>query len=128
MAAPRFNSTRSRNVTLALATLAVLHFLLSSFFWSLLVYAAVRQRWELRPVLLGALPAFLLLAWFAGTAVAAVRRLRIAAWLLAVGFAAGAAVFSYDAVTHNYQLHAEGYDSTGPGQTFYYATWWWYGE
>jgi hypothetical protein len=52
-------------------------------------------------VLLGSLPAFLLLVWFVVTSFAALRRLRISAWLVVVGFVTSAAVFTYDAVTRN---------------------------
>jgi len=126
MAAARFNSKRSRNVTLSLAVLAVLHFLLSAFIWATLVYAGIRQKWELQPVILGSLPAFVLLFWFAMAALAALRRLRMSAWLFAMGFIVSAAIFTYDAVTRNYQLHAENYHATGHQKAFEYATWWWY--
>lgn len=128
MGVARFNSDRSRKVTLTLAILAVLHFLLSSLIWAMFVHAGIRQKWELRPVLLDALPAFLLLLWFATTLLVALRRLRVSAWLLVFGFVASGAFFTYDAVTRNYQLHTENYHGTGHQKTFHYATWWWYDE
>ncbi len=79
-------------------------------------------------LLLGSLPAFLLLFWFAMTSLMALRRLRMSAWLFALGFVASAAIFTYDAVARNYQLHAENYHATGHQKTFHYATWWCYDE
>jgi hypothetical protein len=128
MAAAQFSSKRSRNVTLGLAVLALLHFLLSSLIWAMLVFVGIRQKWELRPVLLGCLPAFVLLFWFAMTSWTALRRRRISAWLFALGLVASGAVFTHDAVTRNYQVHAENYHSTSRQKNFYYATWWWYDE
>ena len=128
MPAARFNSSRSRNVTLTLAVLATLHFAFSSYLWALLLTAGVRQDWKMAPVVLGSLPAFLFLLWFAVTSLVALRRLRISAWLIAVGLIAAVAVFTYDAATRNYQLHWESYHSSGHQQTFQYSTWWWYDE
>lgn len=128
MPAARFKSSRARNATLVLAVVAALHFALSSLLWSFLLLAAVRQDWDLPRVLLGATPAFLLLGWFAFVSLAALRRLRVAAALLVAGLVAGGAVFAYDAVTRNYQMHAENYHGRGGGKTFHYSTWWWYDE
>lgn len=124
----RFNSNRSRNVTLIVALALMMHFLLSSLVWAVFVWAAIRQRLILRPVLLGSVPAVLLLLRFAMVAFAALCRRRASAWLLVIGLIAGAGVFAYDATTRNWQLHAENFLAEGHQKTFYYNTWWWYDE
>lgn len=126
MAAARFRSLMRRNLTLVLAGAGVLHFLGSALGWALLVWVGLRQKWPLGPVLWGALPAVLLFGWFALAALAAWRRRRVAAWLLVVGFTVSAAIFAHDAVTRNWQFHAEDFHAQGPQKTFYYVTWWWY--
>src|SRR5688572_2822774 len=92
-----------------------------------MLYAGVRQAWPLWPIVLGSLPALLLLLWFGMTWLAALRRRRIAGWLLSLGIVASACVFVYDASTRNYQLHSENFRG-GSSHTFLYNTWWWYNE
>lgn len=82
MGASRVKSQRCRNVALLLSLAALLHFAFSMLIWILLIHATVRLEGGVRLALPGALPAFLLLAWFVAALVTTLRSLRIAGWML----------------------------------------------
>jgi hypothetical protein len=126
MQGARFKSTRCRNVVLAVAVVAWLYFAFALLLWGGWVHFGVREGVPLRPIVLGALPALLLFAWFGLTSLAALRHRRLAGWLLAVGLLGSAVVFVYDAATRNYQIRSESYH--GGGTEYFYTTWWWYND
>ncbi len=107
-----------------MAVAGSLHFLMASIMWSLLIYIAVRDEWPQRPILWEALPAYLLLACFGVTSLAALGRRRIAGWLLVAGLLCSAGVFAHDRATKDYILRTESY-AEGRGM-YQYPTWWWY--
>ncbi len=68
------------------------------------------------------LVALLLAGWMAW------RRWRVSVIVMLAGSAVAVALFTYDAATHNWQLHAERYNVQHSEKTFYYFTWWWYDQ
>lgn len=68
------------------------------------------------------------LLWFSTAAVLTWRRLRVSVLVLLLGIMLASALFVRDALTHNWQMHAESYLGAGNRKTFFYFTWWWYDQ
>lgn len=117
------------HVTLAMACLASMHFLIAVALWGVFVALAIRQGDPILPMLRGSLPVMGLLVMFIVSTVAQAKQFhRLGRHLLLAGLALTIALFLHDVTTHNWQMHYENYHKDAPQRTFIYATWWWYDE